>query len=77
MRRGGGPRHTFPPYSPDDIAAIKLMASNAAIRLVCPQCDADLGVFPFVMPGTIEPAYELRCEPCRRFVVVRQFAART
>ena len=76
QKRGGGPRHTFPPYSPEDIATIKRLASDETARIVCPQCDQELGVFPFVMPGTIEPVFELRCDPCRRFVVVRHFKSR-
>jgi hypothetical protein len=69
---GGGPRRTFPPYSPSDVDTIK-SAMKSGHDMHCPVCDGALEILPFDMLGTLgDEAFEIRCDPCRRFLVVRE-----
>ena len=67
---GGGPRPTFPPFSADQVEAVKAAVAEGG-PLTCPVCGDPLSVLPFDMMGMGETVFELRCEPCRHFLVIR------
>lgn len=58
-------------YSKDEARQIREAVNDRTKPLVCPRCGLALGVSPPVAGGgTVETVWELRCDDCRRSLLV-------
>jgi hypothetical protein len=59
-------------FEPYDEARIRMALSAGIEHPACPACGATLGTEIPATPGPGENLGALRCEPCRRCVVIRR-----
>lgn len=62
-------RETPAPYSNEEVIQIRKALADATNRLACPRCNSDLAFGPPVGRGR-RRVRELRCESCRRGVMI-------
>ncbi len=65
-------RDTPAPYSAAAAAQIRQLIVTPGARLACPRCDGDLTMAgPIAGGGSMAAVWELRCQACRRSLMVR------
>jgi hypothetical protein len=65
-------QNTIPPFTIEEAAQIRKLFMGDAGELDCPRCGNELTIGqPIAAPGRRTAAWQIRCDHCRRRLVLR------